>query len=157
MPFPGHGARRFEWAAETGRLVRSDLGEHLLVDRGGLLLRLDVTEGTVLAEPVSLRFELPDDDHLSARLSVIRHFSAKAPPVRAHLQLAARLHALHAVDERRAGASLRQIAAQLLGSGEWPGDGEHRKSLVRRMIASGQRLVREGPRAVLRWDDGRRK
>ena len=63
--------------------------------------------------------------------------------------MAAKLFALQAVDARSEGASLRETAASILGPGDWPGDGEHRKSLVRRMIATGERIIQAGPRAIL--------
>lgn len=138
---------RFEMIREAGRVVRGCSAEHVLVDRGALV-RLDVIEGSVSAGPVSLHFDLPDDGRLQARLAVIGAFAAKATIPRHHLQLAGRLHALQAAGARAAGASLREIADLLLGAGDWPGDGEHRKSLVRRMIATGERMVRAGPRAV---------
>jgi hypothetical protein len=37
----------------------------------------------------------------------------------------------------------------VLGPGAWPGDGEHRKSLVRRMIAAGDQMIRAGPAGAL--------
>lgn len=146
-------ARRFDMIREAGRLVRGRSGEHVLVDRGALF-RLDVIEGTLSAGPVSLHFDLPYDGHLQVRLAVIQAFVARAAIPRHHLQLAGRLYALHAADARSAGASLREIADLLLGAGDWPGDGEHRKSLVRRMIATGERMVRAGPRAILTGDGG---
>jgi len=148
-PSGGRDQRNFEMIREAGRVVRGSAGEHVLVDRGGALFRLDVIDGTVLAGPVFLRFELPDDRRLEDRLAVVRAFVAKPAITRHHLQLAGRLQALHAAEARAAGASLREIADGLFGHGDWPGDGEHRKSLVRRMIATGDRMIRAGPRAVL--------
>jgi hypothetical protein len=37
----------------------------------------------------------------------------------------------------------------VLGPGAWPGEGEHRKSLVRRLIAAGDRMIHSGPIATL--------
>lgn len=124
-------------------------GEHLAIDRGGVPLRLDVIEGTATAGPVFLHYDLPDDDRLEVRIAVIRAIAGIRPVPCRHPQLASRLHALQALDARAAGASLRDVANHVLGPGDWPGDGEHRKSLVRRMIAAGERMVRAGPRAVL--------
>jgi hypothetical protein len=153
----GGGGRLFDMIREAGRVVRSCSGEHLLIDRGGVPFRFDVMEGSVLAGPVTLHFDLPDDLRLDDRLSVIRAFAAGKTITRHHLQLCSRLHALQAVDARGAGASLREIADCLLGCGDWPGDGEHRKSFVRRMIATGERMVCAGPCAVLVRGSGRRK
>lgn len=148
-PVATTGACVFDASDPTVRVLRGSVGEHLLVDRADMAVRLDVIDGTVLAGPVSLHFDIPDDRHLEARLATIRAFATAIPPGRPHLQLARRVHALHAVDARDAGASLREIADLILGPGDWPGDGEHRKSLVRRMIASGDRMLSAGPRAVL--------
>ena len=153
-PSGGRDQRSFAMIREAGRVVRGSAGEHVLVERGGAVFRLDVIEGTVLAGPVSLRFDLPDDCRLEERLAVIRAFVGRPAVTRHHLQFAGRLQALHAADARAAGASLREIADGLFGHGDWPGDGEHRKSLVRRMIATGERMVRAGPRAVLAGHSG---
>jgi hypothetical protein len=56
---------------------------------------------------------------------------------------------LHAHDAREAGASLRDIAELLLGPGDWPGDGEWRKSQARRLVQAGASLIRSGPRSIL--------
>lgn len=148
-PVATPGMRVFDASHPAFRVLRGSIAEHLLVDRYGMAIRLDVIDGTVLAGPVSLRFDLPDNHHLETRLAVIRAFTTSVSPGRRHAQLAKRLNALHAIDARDAGASLREIADLVLGPGDWPGDGEHRKSLVRRMIASGDRMLRAGPRAVL--------
>jgi hypothetical protein len=149
-PLDGH-TRLFDAPSADARTVRGPHGEHLLIDRGGDVIRLDVVEGTTAAGPVALRFELADDDRLAAQLAAIRTFRATTPNGHRHMRLARRLFALQAVDARDSGASLREIADLLLGPGDWPGDGEHRKSLVRRLIAAGIRMVCSGPRAIL-WE-----
>jgi hypothetical protein len=63
-------------------------------------------------------------------------------------RLARLVDALRVGDALREGASQRDIALGIYG-GEWPGDGEHLKSRVRRMIQLAAALVRAGPRAVL--------
>ncbi|WP_157220441.1 DNA -binding domain-containing protein [Flavisphingomonas formosensis] len=143
------GARPFDASAEVVRAVRSRGREHLLVERNGMVTRLDIIDGTSLAGPVVLHFDLADDPHLERRIAAIRSFTASTASPRLHRQLARRLHALQAVDARDLGASLREIAERVLGPGDWPGDGEHRKSHVRRMIAAGERMISAGPRAVL--------
>ena len=130
-------------------MICSCVGEHVLIDRGSTPFRLDVLEGTISKGPVSLHFELANDWRLAEKLAVIGAFVGKTSEPRHHLRLAGRLRALQANDARAAGLSLREIADILLGPGDWPGDGEHRKSLVRRMIATGERMVRDGPRTVL--------
>jgi hypothetical protein len=142
------GGREFDTRSAEVRILRRGDIEHVLIDRGGEPVRLDVTNGT-LAAGASIHFDVADDDRLEGQLSAIRHFRGIAPPVR-HTRLAGRIQALHAVDARDAGASLREIAELLLGPGDWPGDGEHRKSLVRRLIASGDAMVRAGPLPILK-------
>ncbi|QPI71957.1 DNA -binding domain-containing protein [Sphingobium sp. Cam5-1] len=67
-----------------------------------------------------------------------------------HERRAGALLGLWSVDARRAGASLRDIADLLLGPGDWPGDGEYRKSRARRLLAAGEAMIRGGPSAILR-------
>jgi len=145
---PG-GVREVDLARETVRMVRDGSGEYLLIGRRGLPLRLDVIEGTATAGPVFLHYDLPDDHRLAVRIAIIRTIAGTGPIPCHHPQLAKRLQALQALDARAAGASLREIADHVLGPGDWPGDGEHRKSLVRRLVAAGEQMVRAGPRAVL--------
>lgn len=143
------GTRIFDARAVDARIVRGPHAEHLLIERGGEVIRLDVIDGTAAVGPVTLRFDLADDDRLDTQLAVMRALRAPAPVARSHVQLARRLMALHAVDARDEGASLREIALMVVGPGAWPGDGEHRKSLVRRMIAAGDRMIRAGPAGAL--------
>lgn len=142
-------ARLFDAAMSAARVVRSPHAEHLLIDRGNDVFRLDVIDGTIAAGPVSLRFDLADDDRLSVQISAIGRFCGKTVAAREHIQLAQRLLALQAVDARVSGASLREVSDMVLGPGPWPGDGEHRKSLVRRMIVAGDEMIRAGPGTAL--------
>lgn len=142
------GGRSFDGAAAAVRALRGQ-HEHLLVDRDGIITRLDIVDGTALAGPVSLHFDLPDDSRLETRIGAIRAFLTTGSSSPRNVQFARRVHALHAVDARDAGANLRDIADLVLGPGNWPGDGEHRKSLVRRMIAAGDRMIAGGVRPVL--------
>jgi len=147
-PTDGH-ARLFDVRSVDVRMVRGPSCEHLVIDHDSQVIRLDVIDGTVAAGRVMLRFDLPDDDRLDMQLSAMRAFREPAPVARSHVQLARRLLALQAVDARAEGASLQEIAAIMLGPGTWPGDGEHRKSLVRRMIVTGDRMIRAGPAGAL--------
>jgi hypothetical protein len=142
-------ARLFDALSANARMMRGPLGEHLLIDSGGELVRLDVIEGTTAAGPVILRFELTDDDLLDALVATIGTLRAAVTSGPRHGRLARRLFALQAVDARNAGASLKETADVLLGPGEWPGDGEHRKSYVRRLLDAGSRMIRSGPREIL--------
>jgi len=148
-PAQSGATRLFYLSAAVVRALRGNSGEHLLIKRGGTTTRLDLIKGTALAGPCSLHFDLPADVHLERRIAAIRSLTSARAARQPHPQLARRLHALHAADARAAGFSLRDIADLVLGGGGWPGSGEHRKSLVRRMIAAGDDMVRAGPRAVL--------
>jgi hypothetical protein len=68
---------------------------------------------------------------LDVRIAVIRILAGIRPIACRHVRLANRLQTLHAADARNRGVSLRAIADLVLGAGDWPGDGKHRKSLVR--------------------------
>jgi len=145
----GPGARTFD-ARSTLSSVRGPEGEHLLVARGDALIRIDIVEGSTSERPVMLRFDLADDARLGARLGALRTLGDDEKNGRPHLRLARRLFALHAIDMRDAGASLRETAAVVIGPGAWPGDGEHRKSrLRRRLIAAGDSMVRAGPVGIM--------
>jgi hypothetical protein len=127
--------------------------EHVRIDHAGAVIRLDIIDGTLLGGSVSLRFELAYGQRFSDQFGALREFHslfADESSPRRHTRLAEMQLSLHAFDERARGASLRAIADILLGSGDWPGDGEHRKSRVRRLIAAGEALVRAGPRTILR-------
>jgi hypothetical protein len=143
-------ARSFDGRSAGVRMVQGQRCEHLVIDHGRGTIRLDVIDGTVAAGPVTLRFDLADDGDIDIRLATIRLFRTPASVGRAHRRLADRLNALHAVDARHSGASLRELANILIGPGAWPGDGEHRKSYVRRLLAGGSRMIAAGPRAILR-------
>lgn len=123
--------------------------EHLIIDRGREPVRLDVIEGTTAAGPIMLRFDVADDNCLDVQIAAIRALRCSVSTGRRHIRLARKLLALQAVDARDSGASLREIAEILLGPGEWPGDGEHRKSNVRRLLETGEGVLRAGPRAIL--------
>lgn len=138
----------FDLGAGRAHIVRGTASEHIAVDTDNAVVRFDVVEGTASAGPVGLRFIVADDERLKAQITSIRAFRALAPP-RPYPHLARRLIALQARDARDSGASLRKIGDLLIGSGGWPGDGEHRKSSIRRWIALGDRMVSEGPRAIL--------
>jgi hypothetical protein len=145
----GVGARLFDPRSAIIRKAHGPRGEHLLVDHGGEIIRLDVVEGSSIAGPVTLQFDLADDDRFDGQLAAMSALRAAVPAAGRHVRLARRLLPLHALDAREAGASLREIANLLFGPGEWPGDGEHRKSRVRRLLDTGDGMVRDGPRQIL--------
>jgi hypothetical protein len=147
-PVDAH-ARLFDARSASARMVRGPEGEHLLIDRGGDLVRLDVVEGTTMKGPVALHFALADDNRIEGRIAAIRTLRATASMRRRHVRLAGRLLALQAVDARNAGASLKEVADTVLERGDWPGEGEYRKSHVRRLLDAGSRMIGSGPREIL--------
>ena len=149
----GEDSRLFDPRSSTVRTVSSPISEHMLIDRGGEVIRLDVMKGFPVALPVMLRFDLADDNRVDGQLAAICALRAAKPIERRHVRLARRLLALQAADARDAGISLREIADMLVGPGDWPGDGEHRKSHVRRLIVTGQRMIQAGPRTILSGRD----
>ena len=134
---------------EPDRFLAGADREHLLINHGGRPVRLDIVEGTTTAGPVSLRVDLAIDDRLGQQIAAIRALAEPNRTARSYHRLAERLLALHALDAHAAGASLRESAQILLGPGEWPGDGEHRKSRIRRLIAVGKAMMKSGPRSIL--------
>lgn len=149
VPPTDGGAHLFDARASSDRVVRSADAEHLLVDCGGRSFRLDIVSGTTADGPVSLCFELADDGRLDAKLEALAAFRASNAKRLPNRHLAGRLLALHAADARRAGASLRESADLLFGLGDWPGEGEYRKSRVRRLMQIGAAMIERGPAAIL--------
>lgn len=145
----GRSAHALDASQHDVRIVKEPSCEHVLLDGGSAPVRLDVVEGTMASGPVILHFEIVGDDRLPDQLAAIRHLRAPLPH-RRHEQFSRRLLALEAFDTHAAGASLRETARLILGPGDWPGTGDHRKSLVRRMIAAGAHMIGAGPGAVLR-------
>lgn len=137
----------------SARVVVGAGREHVRFAHGDSVVRLDMIDGTLLSGPVSLRIELAYGQQFSVQLDALQAFdglfAGASNCSRRHTRLAEMLLPLHAFDERSRGASLRAIADILLGVGDWPGDGEHRKSRVRRLIAAGEAMVRGGPCTVL--------
>lgn len=149
QPDHGNSARVFDARSDATRILIGPGREHLLVDRGAELIRLDIVEGTVFDGPVLLHFDLADDGCLERRIAAIRALRSPAPSAPRYNRLANRLLALQAVDVRNAGGSLRETADILLGPGDWPGDGDHRKSRVRRLCDLGRAMIEAGPSAIL--------
>jgi hypothetical protein len=138
----------------VARLMRGPSFEHAACRLGSTLFRLDIIEGTLIAGPVALHFDVKADARLKAQLATIASFRLGVRRRRRSRNLVGKLLALQALDAKATGASLRDIADLVLGAGDWPGDGDHRKSLVRRLLDSGARMVRAGPRAILAIDAG---
>jgi hypothetical protein len=135
-------------------LLRRLTGEsldHVILRRGALRLRLDVVGGLPPSESAAFGVLFRAGPHLAAQLDAVRLLRDSSGGRAAGLPAALQedLLALWAFDSRVAGISLRSMADNLLGPGYWPGDGEHRKSRVRRLLAKGEALVRAGPGPIL--------
>ena len=139
--------RGFEHRAAIGRAA-----EHIAVRCSGTWLRLDVVDGSVLGGPAMLE-AIVALDRLNPQIVAIRQLDAlirNLPPPRENdARLPRLVLALRALDGLAEGASLRELACGLFGEQDWPGDGEHVKSRVRRLVKLSQDLLRAGPVGVL--------
>jgi hypothetical protein len=146
-------ARAFDIRQFPARLLTGHGAQYVLLARAGPPVRIDVVEGSLLEGPVCLIFEVRHDARLLAQLSALRSFhgitTGGAATAKFHARYAENMRALFAVDLREAGRSLREAADALLGPGDWPGEGEWRKSRIRRLIGVGEALIHAGPRAIL--------
>jgi len=131
-------------------------GEHVRVTVHGEVFRLDVVSGSVMSGPVCLTYLLARDQRMAVQMNCIQRLQrglegTSCGPVRRQSRISRSVMALRTHDARMAGASLRDMAIELLGPGEWPGPGECRKSAMRRLVAMGEKLVRQGPLPILQW------
>ncbi|WP_162237477.1 DNA -binding domain-containing protein [Sphingobium sp. Leaf26] len=123
--------------------------EHLAFAAGGEIARLDILGGLGEGDRFVLLFEMAADTRMDGQMRAIRRICHPARREEVSLRLMRHHQSLLACDAQASGASLREIAILVLGEGDWPGDGEHRKSQARRLIEAGKRLLRQGPGAVL--------
>lgn len=142
-----------EFPLNSTRIVHDAGVERVRFTLLGETFRFDVVEGLITG-PVEITYALPHDARLPIRLDTIRRFAAMLAgcPLRQPRVSGFKFGlaiALAAWDARADGASLREAAEMLWGPGDWPGDGEHRKSAVRRLILLGQKLVNDGPEPIL--------
>lgn len=145
----------FDGRARQARRIADTEGEHIAFDCQGDIARIDLVDGHLPTRPVQLCFDIVADEMLARRIAALRRIylpsTAQRPPTRLHRQHLSLL----AADARAAGMSLREIAERVLGPGDWPGAGEHRKSLARRLVAAGAALCVAGPVAILQsWPVG---
>lgn len=115
------------------------------------VMRLDVVGDVDLGGIMTIEPILDLDRAIEPQVATIRRLVALrrgAPLPRADQRMVRLVEALRAVDALAAGASLRDIGLGIFG-GEWPGDGEHLKSKVRRRIALGADVLRAGAPNVL--------
>lgn len=134
------------------RIAIHDHAEHLFLRASDISLRLDIIAGTVLAGPVILepRVSLNWLDRQIATLKILDSLLRGNPPLAvADPRLSRLVLALRALDARREGASLRDLARDIFGTTEWPGDGDHVKSRARRLVKLSENLWLAGPAGVL--------
>jgi hypothetical protein len=132
--------------------IRAGPAARHIVINDGSGLRLDVVSGTVRAGSTSLSPLVDLGRDLEPQLRSVRqlHAAMQGSPARArpdHVFLRL-VDALRVTDARAAGVSLRDIGLHVLAGAEWPGDGEHLKSRVRRLIEMGDRLRAAGPASL---------
>jgi hypothetical protein len=133
--------------------------EHVVLSDGWQRIRLDIERGSLLAgDPVVLQFRLCGIESAEPKLLPIRRLAAlirhrrflhtlAVPDARiGRLLLALRVH-----DALEAGASQREIAEQLFGSGAAAGErADSLRSRVRRLVREARRLSGGGWRMLMR-------
>lgn len=128
--------------------------QHVRVDLAAEPLRLDVVEGDLAAGPALVEPVVDTARSLEEQFGSIRRLAAvlrgEELPVVEDTRLRRLVSALRVADALAAGASQREIGLGALDGADWPGDGEHLKSRVRRMIPLAAELVCAGWRGVLR-------
>ncbi|TKV41671.1 hypothetical protein A0U87_03870 [Sphingobium sp. MP9-4] len=146
---------RFDAPARRARRISGTEGEHIAFDCLGEVARIDFVGERLPDEPVLLSFEIIADERLGSQLAALQRIYFHTGAGEQANRLRRQHLSLLAADARAAGASLRDVAELVLGPGNWPGDGDHRKSLVRRLVAAGALLCEKGPAAILQsWPDG---
>jgi hypothetical protein len=126
--------------------------EHVLLRSHGVSLRLDIVIGSALAGPVTLEPWILVhrlDWQIAAVRSLAAILRSEPPPIVMDSRLPRLILALRALDARREGASLREIARGIFGETDWPGDGDYVKSRARRVVRLSEELLVIGPCGVL--------
>lgn len=136
--------------------------EHLALTDGLRRIRLDVREGTLLGgASARLTYDLAGLRGVEPRILTLRRFLALwkhrrfvrtlFPPER---RLGRWLDELRVADALDAGASQREIAEALFGTGrvrdEWDGSSDSLRSRVRRLVREARRMAGGGYRDLLR-------
>lgn len=137
------------------RVVRAGGRRHLLLGLSAGTLQLDLRDTGDQREIVAVRptidlaRSIEPQFHSARRLAAL--LRGLPEPVPREAGLARLVAALRVLDALADGASQRDIGLGIFGN-DWPGDGEHLKSRVRRMIPFGRALAAMGPRPVLRGE-----
>ncbi|MBB4837036.1 hypothetical protein HNP52_000087 [Sphingomonas kyeonggiensis] len=125
---------------------------HVLLDLPGGTLQLEGLSGALDDGPRRVAALIDYGRILEAQLDSARRLDAflhgRALPSGLGRRFGRLVEALRVGDAIASGASQRAIGLGIYG-GDWPGDGEHLKSRVRRMIPLAAALIRAGPRGVL--------
>lgn len=125
---------------------------HLLLERPAGTIQLDMPNdghigaGVPIRPMIDLTRPVEPQFHSARRIAAL--LKGEPEPIPRETALSRLIAALRVQDALADGASQREIGLGIFGK-EWPGDGEHLKSRVRRMIPYASKLVRAGPRAVL--------
>lgn len=138
------------------RVLSDGDGEHVRFTVHGEVFRLDIVSGTIISGPVYLTYLLAQGARLARQLDTVRRLEeaiadTSPGPIEQTSRMTRSAMALRTHDARAHGASLREIATELMGTGEWPGPGECRKSAMRRLVSMGERLIKQGPLPILAW------
>jgi hypothetical protein len=155
----------FEARKPSALLVKGTTSEHLLLSDGLRSIRLDVLAGTVRNGPVCLHYQLRGFTDLEAKLRVLRQLAAyrKSGCFAAQLHKqetrAARLVLLlRASDALRAGATQREIAAELVDADaqavRWRVDLPSARSRVQRLARAARSWRDRGHVELLRSASG---
>jgi hypothetical protein len=147
---------RFEALAT---LLGSPAGEHLLLFDGRRSLRLDIVEGTLMNGPVRLHYRLWGLRSTRRAMAAIQALASLARTGRLGKERGKRvvrprdLMLLRAFDALRAGASQRDLAGQLLGSGclgpGWRIERASLRSQAQRLARDARRMANGGFRGLL--------
>ena len=124
---------------------------HVRLHLPGGVLRLDVIEGGTICRPVAVEPAIDLSRALDPQIATLRRIHGlmhTGETALADQRLVRLVEALRVCDALAAGASLRDIGSGMFG-GDWPGDGEHLKSKVRRRVVLADRLLRAGPIGAL--------
>jgi hypothetical protein len=142
------------WRDHPHRHVQGPQIAYVRIESGRGPIRLDVVDDGIVATAAMIRPELRLDDSFASQLIAARRLYrllTKQPlDPDEDKRLPALVLALRALDARRQGCGLREIALSLLGLTDWPGKGDWVKSRARRLVDLAGRMEQAGPRGVLR-------
>ena len=108
------------------RILSDAVGQHVRLVVHGEVFRLDVVAGSISSGPVCLTYLLARDQRMGAQMDCILRLERKlagrsCTAIAKTSRIGRATLALRARDARMAGASLRDMAIELLGPGEGSG------------------------------------